>query len=136
MFNPLDQPALKQIVLIQLGELASRAQNAGVTLTWTDEVVELLADKAHKTAEGARPAIRTIDTLIGEPLQRTLLADSLGRDRSYPLPCATVRSCWKRTAPGPLIGSLTGRPASGQVLCWRTYSKTSIFPLPSGGSMT
>ena len=79
-FGALDEASLRDVVELHLGRLAGRALEANVVLTWDDSVVEACIAQNQDPQYGARPAIRAIDTLVGEPLGGLLLAgDPQGR---------------------------------------------------------
>jgi ATP-dependent Clp protease ATP-binding subunit ClpC len=82
-FERLDGESLEQIVQLNLERLADRAKGAGVQLTWTDEVCQLVARRGGNGQDGARPVLRAIDTLVGEPLSRLLLGSARGQVRRY-----------------------------------------------------
>ncbi len=74
-FNSLTEPDLRDVVRIHMEHLKTRAQDEGVTLTWTQAVVDLVAAHRPVAAFGARPAIRAIDDLVAEPLAELLLSN-------------------------------------------------------------
>lgn len=72
-FGQLTHEDLRGVVDLHLGHLAHRAEAEGVSLTWDEDVVELCAKHRADPAYGARPALRAIDALVGEPLGQILL---------------------------------------------------------------
>jgi ATP-dependent Clp protease ATP-binding subunit ClpC len=80
-FRPLEGPHLEAVVVLHLERLAERARGEGVHLTWDPEVVVACATRRADPAYGARPALRAIDTLVGEPLGERLLEGAPGRTR-------------------------------------------------------
>jgi len=73
-FRSLELDALRDVVSLHLSRLAERALESNVVLTWDDSVVSACAEPNQDPQYGARPAIRAIDTLVGEPLGRLLLS--------------------------------------------------------------
>jgi ATP-dependent Clp protease ATP-binding subunit ClpC len=71
--EPLSQPALEKIVSRRLKELAERALTTGIRLSWSDEVVQRIAARSRDSQDGARPALRAVETLVGEPVGRAML---------------------------------------------------------------
>jgi len=84
-FEDLDDDALGKIVELKLRALAERAAKSQVGLTWADGVVEHIVSSRPNTGFGARPALRAIDELVGEPLGELLLRDPEGENRAYTL---------------------------------------------------
>lgn len=72
-FAPLAGEDLRDVVRLHLGRLAERALQSNLVLSWTEEVVAALADPNRDPNYGARPAIRAIDTQLGEPLGQVLI---------------------------------------------------------------
>ncbi|MHB2020712.1 MAG: hypothetical protein ACYCW6_27555 [Candidatus Xenobia bacterium] len=74
-FDPLDAPAIRQIVELELRQVAEREglQRLGVTLTWTPAALDRLAAEGYDPRYGARPLQRTIERLVTVPLARRLL---------------------------------------------------------------
>jgi ATP-dependent Clp protease ATP-binding subunit ClpC len=72
-FERLGVEALERVVGHRLDDLAARAAAAGLRLTWADDVPRHIAKLSADRDDGARPAIRAVDVLVGEPLGRVLL---------------------------------------------------------------
>ncbi|MFK7930301.1 MAG: tetratricopeptide repeat protein [Myxococcota bacterium] len=72
-FAPLAGDDLRDVVRLHMAHLAERALQSNLVLSWTDDVVELLADNNSDPQYGARPAIRAIDSQVGEPLGQVLI---------------------------------------------------------------
>ncbi|HMV67722.1 MAG TPA: tetratricopeptide repeat protein, partial [Myxococcota bacterium] len=71
--EPLTQEALEKIVARRLKALTDRALTAGIRLTWSDDVVTRIAARSRDSHDGARPALRAVETLVGEPIGRAML---------------------------------------------------------------
>jgi len=72
-FNTLSDSDLSAIVELNLEQLRSRAAEAGLDISWDDDVVARIVSHNPDPTYGARPALRAIDELLGEPLGRLLL---------------------------------------------------------------
>ncbi|MEP9382268.1 ATP-dependent chaperone ClpB [Nocardioides sp. KR10-350] len=74
MFDALTLADLTRIVDIQLGLLEKRLAVRRITIEVTDAAKEWLAETGYDPAYGARPLRRLIQTSIGDPLARMLIA--------------------------------------------------------------
>ena len=76
-FNPLDQEAIRVIVIKELSEINEREglKKSGVTLRCTDALVEQIAEQGFDERYGARPLQRTIERLVITPLAHLLVDD-------------------------------------------------------------
>ncbi len=73
VFRRLDVDSLERIVELHLERLADRAAAAGITLSWSPEVVCAVAAHKKEATLGARPALRALEELVAEPLGARLL---------------------------------------------------------------
>jgi ATP-dependent Clp protease ATP-binding subunit ClpC len=71
-FKPLTLPEVEAITRKELAELAMREgfAIAGIQLTWTDQVVAVIAREGFDLRLGARPLQRAIEHLVVTPLAR------------------------------------------------------------------
>ena len=76
-FTKLDKLAIKKIVVKFTDELQSSLDSKGIRLTYTESVVDMLADKGYDPKMGARPLARKIDELIRIPLSKKILFEGL-----------------------------------------------------------
>jgi ATP-dependent Clp protease ATP-binding subunit ClpA len=76
-FNKLDTLAIKKIVVKFLDELKLSLTEKNIRLTFTESVIDMLADKGYDNKMGARPLGRKIDELIRVPLSKKILFDRL-----------------------------------------------------------
>ncbi len=74
IFDALSKDDLAHIVDLQLGLLEKRLAARRIDIEVTDAAREWLADTGYDPAYGARPLRRLIQTAIGDPLARLLLA--------------------------------------------------------------
>jgi ATP-dependent Clp protease ATP-binding subunit ClpB len=74
VFDALSQAELAHIVDLQLGLLEQRLAARRVSISVTDAARQWLAETGYDPAYGARPLRRLIQTAIGDPLSRLLIA--------------------------------------------------------------
>jgi ATP-dependent Clp protease ATP-binding subunit ClpC len=83
VFETLDQASLEKVAAIHLEKLAARITELGLRLSWRDEVVTAIAKQGGALGAGARPVIRAIDTLIGEPISELILQSDHRNHRHF-----------------------------------------------------
>lgn len=76
-FIPLTREDMGKIVIIQLNNLAERMVDRKIRLTWSDEVVERLADEGYDPAYGARPLKRLIQKKVVNMLSTAILEGTI-----------------------------------------------------------
>jgi len=76
IYHPLDLARIKEIVQIQLQDLAKRLAERHLLLAVSDKAREYIAAVGYDPAYGARPLKRTIQRLIQDPLALMLLEGS------------------------------------------------------------
>ena len=77
-FNKLDMLAIKKIVIKFTDDLKkSLVDKHNITLTFTEPVVEYLAEKGYDKKMGARPLSRKIDELVRVPLSKKILFERI-----------------------------------------------------------
>ncbi len=79
IFHNLTPEHMRQIVDLQVQEVAERLREQGVELSLTDAARNWLADKGYDTQFGARPLRRTLQRYIENPLSLQLLGGELTR---------------------------------------------------------
>ncbi|WP_031520073.1 ATP-dependent chaperone ClpB [Streptomyces sp. NRRL F-5123] len=99
VFSALSKDELRRIARLQTDRLAARLKDRRLGLDVTDAALDWLADEGNDPAYGARPLRRLVQTAIGDPLARELLAGEI-RDGQ------TVRV--DRAADGLIVGAATG----------------------------
>ena len=77
MFEPLDRAELEKIALLQVDQLSHRLADRRITLELTDEAKSWLVNKGFEPAYGARPLRRLVQTAIGDPLAKEILAGTI-----------------------------------------------------------
>ncbi|MCL2500093.1 MAG: ATP-dependent Clp protease ATP-binding subunit [Defluviitaleaceae bacterium] len=74
VFHPLGEDEVKAITRLMLDETVQRsADNLGVTLTFTDALVEYIAQDGYDQVYGARPLRRAIQTKIEDEMAEDIL---------------------------------------------------------------
>jgi ATP-dependent Clp protease ATP-binding subunit ClpB len=74
MFSPLSREDVKGIVELQFKRLTETAEQAGISLTATQEAVEWMAELGYDPQFGARPVKRLIQKKILNELSKQILA--------------------------------------------------------------
>jgi ATP-dependent Clp protease ATP-binding subunit ClpB len=74
VFTALGKDELRRIARLQTDRLAERLRERRLHLHVTDAALDWLADEGNDPAYGARPLRRLVQTAIGDPLARAILA--------------------------------------------------------------
>ena len=83
MFQPLLKKEIRNIVSIQLNALKKTLEGSHIELTFTDYLLDYLADNGYDPQFGARPLKRLIQKQIVNQLSKKILAGEI--DRSNPV---------------------------------------------------
>ena len=75
-FHPLRKDEIRQIVALQLAQLAGRVSEAELQLEWTEAAIDRVASEGYDPSYGARPLKRVIQREIQNPLATALLRSS------------------------------------------------------------
>ena len=73
LFNSLSQTDIAQIAQLMLNDVAKRCAEIGISLSFSAEVAQLLAEKGFDQSYGARPLRRTVMRLVEDTLSCDLL---------------------------------------------------------------
>jgi len=76
-FQKLDTLAIKKIVVKFLDELRTSLADKAIKINFSEQAIELLADRGYDAKMGARPLGRKIDELIRVPLSKKILFENL-----------------------------------------------------------
>jgi ATP-dependent Clp protease ATP-binding subunit ClpA len=76
-FQKLDTLAIKKIVVKFLDELRTSLTDKAIKINFSEQAIELLADRGYDAKMGARPLGRKIDELIRVPLSKKILFENL-----------------------------------------------------------
>ena len=80
IFNPLGKEQVKSIVHLQLETLAQRLEKRGITLSWTGDVEDYIAEVGFDPDYGARPIRRAIQNEIENTLSRSILSGKVAKN--------------------------------------------------------
>ncbi len=80
MFTSLDKKMIREIVVLQLGMLQSMLGKKGIAFSWTDSLVDHLAEAGYEPQYGARPVKRVIQREIVNRLSKAILAGEVTRE--------------------------------------------------------
>ena len=81
MFTPLNEKEIREIVGLQLKGVKKMLAQNGVTLEFTDEALNLIANKGYDPQFGARPVKRVIQRMVLNELSKELLSGHVNRER-------------------------------------------------------
>lgn len=82
MFHPLMKKQIRGIVKIQLEGLRKMLANNGIQLSFSDYLLEFLADQGYDPQFGARPLKRLIQKQIVNELSKKILAGDIDRSKT------------------------------------------------------
>lgn len=77
VFHALEPADIRQITSLMLGSVAKRLQQRGMSLTYGEDVVELLAAQGYDANYGARPLRRTIQRAVEDALSEEIIAGNI-----------------------------------------------------------
>jgi len=81
MFTPLSEREIRQIVVQQLDKVKEMLSGNGVTLTFTDDVLQFIAEEGYDPQFGARPVKRVIQKYVLNPLAKEILGGQVDKTR-------------------------------------------------------
>ena len=79
IFHRLSQANIREIVKIQLGQLADRVREKGIELSWTEALVDHIASAGYDPQFGARPLKRLIQKDLEDAMARAVLSGQAGQ---------------------------------------------------------
>ncbi len=82
VFSQLRKEDIRQIALRLTEQVTKRLSEMGITLTLSDEALDLLADKGFDVAYGARPLRRAIQTMVEDTLAEKMLSGDFAKGDS------------------------------------------------------
>jgi ATP-dependent Clp protease ATP-binding subunit ClpB len=77
LFKPLRKEEIRRIVRLMLDSLASRLSDRRISLRFSDEAVDFIAESGYDPVYGARPLKRLISRSIETQLARSLIAGGI-----------------------------------------------------------
>lgn len=81
IFNPLSKEHIRDIIVLQLRQLAERLAGRGIRLDLTRRALEFLMKEGYDPQFGARPLKRAIQRHILNPLSVKLLSGEIAEER-------------------------------------------------------
>ena len=82
MFAPLTRTNIKGIVWIQLQQLKKQVAENGITISFSDYLIDFLIDQGYDSQFGARPLKRLIQKQIVNGLSKKILSGDIDRSKS------------------------------------------------------
>ena len=82
MFSPLAKTQLRGIVKIQLNDLKKLLMQNGITLNFSDYLIDFLIDQGYDPHFGARPLKRLIQKQLVNDLSKKILAGEIDKTKS------------------------------------------------------
>lgn len=83
MFTPLNVEEIRRIVSLQLDSVKKMLAQNGIALEFTNEALDLIAEKGYDPQFGARPVKRVIQKYVLNELSKEVLGGKL--DRNHPI---------------------------------------------------
>lgn len=80
-FNPLRREDIKNVASIQLLHLVQRLEQKNITLLFSEDAKEHLANKGYDPVYGARPLKRVIQDLVQTPISKLLISGSVSSEQ-------------------------------------------------------
>lgn len=80
VFSPLGKEEIRDIVRLQLKEIASRLKVGDITLRWTEEAVQALVERGYSPEFGARALKRVMQRELLNALSKAILSGDIDRD--------------------------------------------------------
>lgn len=82
MFTPLNRDNIKQIVRLQLDLISKQlAKNSGITLSYTGEAIDWLAQLGYDPSFGARPMKRVLQKRVLNELSKKILSGEVSNEK-------------------------------------------------------
>jgi ATP-dependent Clp protease ATP-binding subunit ClpB len=79
-FNPLGMDEIRMICRLQLDSLQARMKKSGISISFDESAVDLLAERSFQPEYGARPVKRAINELIVDALSMKVLGKEVSAD--------------------------------------------------------
>jgi ATP-dependent Clp protease ATP-binding subunit ClpA len=73
VFNPLQKPSYEKIAKLMLDEMIEPLQERELTLSYTDEVLSVIADKSFSNKHGARDIRKVIRTNVEDKIAELVI---------------------------------------------------------------
>jgi ATP-dependent Clp protease ATP-binding subunit ClpB len=82
MFEPLSKKDVYGILKLQINQIKELLAEKGVTLTFTDDAIEYLANKGYDIAYGARPIKRLLQKELINALATKIISGEIAKDHT------------------------------------------------------
>ncbi len=79
-FHPLTPQNIREILMLQIGQLQEKMGGMGITLRFAPEFIDYLSEKGYDPAYGARPVKRVLQRELIDELAKHLLDGSLSKE--------------------------------------------------------
>ncbi len=76
-FSRLSRDDIRKITNLMLKDVTKRISDMGITITFTDNAVDLLSEKGYDKVYGARPLRRTIIRLVEDPFSEEIISGNI-----------------------------------------------------------
>jgi len=83
MFTPLNEQEIRKIVKLQLDQVKKTLANNGITLNFTSEALQFIAEEGYDPQFGARPVKRVIQKYVLNELSKAILGGTI--DKAKPI---------------------------------------------------
>lgn len=80
MFQPLDREQMRDIVMLQFGQLQKRLKENDITLTASEDAINWLAQLGYDPQFGARPMKRVLQKKVMNELSKQILAGKVNKE--------------------------------------------------------
>ncbi|MDR2083945.1 MAG: ATP-dependent Clp protease ATP-binding subunit [Bacteroidales bacterium] len=82
IFNSLNKDNIKDIIALEIKEIANRMKDLNISLRVTDELIEHIINNEWDIQYGARPLHRAIQKYIEDPISETVILENMGKNKS------------------------------------------------------
>ncbi|KAI6675624.1 hypothetical protein NL676_003530 [Syzygium grande] len=80
VFDPLSHEQLRKVAGLQMKDVASRLANQGITLNFTDAVLDCVLAGSYDLAYGARPSKIWLEKKVVTKLSKMIVVDEIDED--------------------------------------------------------
>lgn len=87
MFEPLGRDEIREIVNIQLKEIQHRMSEIDVSLSYTEDALDWIAQLGYDPQFGARPLKRVLQKRVLDELSKKILSGELSKDSHIQIDC-------------------------------------------------
>ena len=95
MFQPLGKEEVKGILKLQINQIEKTLEEKGITLSFTENSLNYLADKGYDIAYGARPIKRLLQKEVINTLAEKLISGEISSGNKIKIDCKNNRLIFK-----------------------------------------